>query len=96
MAFLTAPAFLLGLLGVILGALRRRRWAGRLGAVACILTLIGSFLVSMQEGDRPGALAEHLIPGSTLAFWATVALTLLIAVVALILSTAEDPAPPST
>jgi hypothetical protein len=92
---LIAPAFLLGLLGVILGSLRHRRWAGGLGAVACLLDVIGIVLVCLEGEDRPGELAERLLPGSSLAFWIVSVLTLTLGGIAISLSAAEDSTPPA-
>jgi hypothetical protein len=68
---LTVPAFILGLLGAVAGALRRTGRAARLGLAACLLEFTGIayvWLCFREEQARLGAFAERFWPGRQ--FWA--------------------------
>jgi hypothetical protein len=68
---LTAPALILGLVGVVAGALRRPGCAVVLGLTACSLELLGvAFVWLCFRGERArlGAYADHFRPGHP--YWA--------------------------
>jgi hypothetical protein len=70
-AILTVPALIMGLLGVVAGALRWRGCAAGLGSAACLLELLGGALVWIgfrAEQAKLGAGAEQFRPGHN--FWA--------------------------
>jgi hypothetical protein len=58
------------------------------------LEITGIVLAWLEEGDRPGELAERMLPGSSLAFWIFSVLTLTLGGVAVSQWAAEDSTPP--